>query len=114
MKALGGLQSPHMLGTHTLSHAYVHARTHSMLKGKQPAYGRKKTVGGIFLFALSFSRSLTHLRQGSAVTYEVGQLILSGQRTVHESCANPSVSMNYGRVSRHFPGYRAPSRRELH
>lgn len=74
----------------------------------------EKTVGGIFLFALSFSHSLTHLRQGSAVTYEVGQLILSGQRTVHDSCANPSVSMNYGRVSRHFPGYRAPSRRELH
>lgn len=112
MNALGGLQSPHMLCTHTLSHAYVHAhkvglKVNNLLMGE-------KTVGGIFLFTLSFSHSLTHLRQGSAVTYEVGQLSLSGQRTVHDSCANPSVSMSYGRVSRHFPGYGAPSRRELH
>jgi len=73
----------------------------------------KKTVGGVFLFALSFSRSLTHLSQGSAVTCEVGQHSLSSQITVHDSCANPSVSRNHGRVSRHFPGYRALSRRGL-
>ncbi len=104
--------SPLTCSAHTLSHALVHAHTVG-LKVNNLLMG-EKTVGGIFLFTLSFSRSLTHLRQGSAVTYEVGQLSLSGQRTVHNSCANPSVSTSYGRVSRHFPGYGAPSRRELH
>ncbi len=111
MKALGGLQSLHMLGAHTLSHAYVHAHTVGLkvnnLLMEEKNSGRDFPFHSLFL-------SLTHLRQGSAVTYEIGQLSLSGQRMVHDSCANPSVSTSYGRVSRHFPGYGAPSRWELH
>ncbi len=55
MKALGGLQSPHMLGTHTLPR--VCARTHSRPEGKQPAYGRNKQWEG---FSFSLSLSLAH------------------------------------------------------